>query len=140
MKIMAPNFPSSAVSDGWIGLDIGPDSINGVEVEWEGHIGRSGYSIFEQVGKAAHVSEIFTGIRSPGYFPNAGKCCYGHLEEVEKKGGGNWQSSDTRELLYSFHRDHSCISVWCTSYLKISRLHAAGAVMHKCVVHFIPKK
>ncbi|GER38048.1 phosphoglycerate kinase family protein [Striga asiatica] len=55
---MAPNFPSSAVSDGWIGLDIGPDSINGVEVEWEvrelGHIGRSGYSVFEQVGKAAH--------------------------------------------------------------------------------------
>ncbi|WOG81244.1 hypothetical protein DCAR_0100389 [Daucus carota subsp. sativus] len=43
-------------------------------------------------------------------------------EEAEKKGGGNWNSSDTRELFYSFHRDEV----------------AAESVMHKCVVHFIP--
>ncbi|CAI9094060.1 OLC1v1029715C1 [Oldenlandia corymbosa var. corymbosa] len=43
-------------------------------------------------------------------------------EEAEKKGGGNWESSDTRELFYSFHRDEV----------------PAESVMHKCVVHFIP--
>ncbi|CAK9142227.1 unnamed protein product [Ilex paraguariensis] len=43
-------------------------------------------------------------------------------EEAEKRGGGNWQSNDTRELFYSFHRDEV----------------PAEAVMHKCVVHFIP--
>lgn len=43
-------------------------------------------------------------------------------EEAEKKNGGNWQSSDTRELFYSFHRDEV----------------PAESVMHKCVVHFIP--
>lgn len=43
-------------------------------------------------------------------------------EEAEKKGGGNWQSNDTRELFYSFHRDEI----------------PAESVMHKCVVHFIP--
>lgn len=43
-------------------------------------------------------------------------------EEAEKRGGGNWQSSDTRELFYSFHRDEV----------------PAESVMHKCLVHFIP--
>ncbi|PRQ17687.1 putative BAH domain, transcription elongation factor S-II, central domain-containing protein [Rosa chinensis] len=43
-------------------------------------------------------------------------------EEAEKKGGGNWQSQDTRELFYSFHRDEC----------------PAESVMHKCVVHFVP--
>ncbi|CAK9141891.1 unnamed protein product [Ilex paraguariensis] len=43
-------------------------------------------------------------------------------EEAEKRGGGNWQSQDTRELFYSFHRDEV----------------PAESVMHKCVVHFIP--
>ncbi|XP_071708024.1 protein REPRESSOR OF VERNALIZATION 1-like [Rutidosis leptorrhynchoides] len=43
-------------------------------------------------------------------------------EEAEKKNGGNWQSNDTRELFYSFHRDEV----------------PAESVMHKCVVHFIP--
>ncbi|KAL8101899.1 hypothetical protein AgCh_033700 [Apium graveolens] len=43
-------------------------------------------------------------------------------EEAEKKGGGHWNSSDTRELFYSFHRDEV----------------AAESMMHKCVVHFIP--
>ncbi|KAH6761066.1 bromo-adjacent homology domain-containing protein [Perilla frutescens var. frutescens] len=43
-------------------------------------------------------------------------------EEAEKKTGGNWQSRDTRELFYSFHRDEV----------------PAESVMHKCVVHFIP--
>ena len=43
-------------------------------------------------------------------------------EEAEKKGGGNWQSNDTRELFYSFHRDEV----------------PAESVMHKCVVHFVP--
>lgn len=43
-------------------------------------------------------------------------------EEAEKRGGGNWESSDTRELFYSFHRDEV----------------PAESVMHKCVVHFIP--
>lgn len=43
-------------------------------------------------------------------------------EEAEKKGGGNWQSNDTRELFYSFHRDDV----------------PAESVMHKCVVHFVP--
>ncbi|TXG50517.1 hypothetical protein EZV62_023041 [Acer yangbiense] len=44
-------------------------------------------------------------------------------EEAERKGGGRWQSRDTRELFYSFHRDDL----------------PAESVMHKCVVHFIPK-
>ncbi|XP_038874323.1 uncharacterized protein LOC120067024 [Benincasa hispida] len=43
-------------------------------------------------------------------------------EEAEKKGGGSWQSHDTRELFYSFHRDQV----------------PAESVMHKCVVHFVP--
>ncbi|KAJ4834434.1 hypothetical protein Tsubulata_025644 [Turnera subulata] len=43
-------------------------------------------------------------------------------EEAAKKGGGSWQSQDTRELFYSFHRDEV----------------PAESVMHKCVVHFIP--
>ncbi|KAJ1416121.1 Transcription elongation factor S-II, central domain [Sesbania bispinosa] len=43
-------------------------------------------------------------------------------EEAEKKGGGSWQSRDTRELFYSFHRDDI----------------PAESVMHKCVVHFVP--
>ncbi|WZZ41280.1 hypothetical protein YC2023_037539 [Brassica napus] len=43
-------------------------------------------------------------------------------EEAEKKGGGNWQSSDTRELFYSFHRDEV----------------PAESVMHRCVVYFVP--
>ncbi|KAL3498841.1 hypothetical protein ACH5RR_041573 [Cinchona calisaya] len=43
-------------------------------------------------------------------------------EEAEKRSGGNWQSRDTRELFYSFHRDEV----------------PAESVMHKCVVHFVP--
>ncbi|XP_022996068.1 uncharacterized protein LOC111491384 [Cucurbita maxima] len=43
-------------------------------------------------------------------------------EEAERKGGGSWQSHDTRELFYSFHRDQV----------------PAESVMHKCVVHFVP--
>ncbi|XP_009128670.1 uncharacterized protein LOC103853520 [Brassica rapa] len=43
-------------------------------------------------------------------------------EEAEKKGGGNWLSSDTRELFYSFHRDEV----------------PAESVMHRCVVYFVP--
>ncbi|CAK7335543.1 unnamed protein product [Dovyalis caffra] len=43
-------------------------------------------------------------------------------EEAERKGGGSWQSRDTRELFYSFHRDEV----------------PAESVMHKCVVHFVP--
>ncbi|XVF52899.1 hypothetical protein PTKIN_Ptkin05aG0055400 [Pterospermum kingtungense] len=44
-------------------------------------------------------------------------------EEAERKGGGSWESRDTRELFYSFHRDEV----------------PAESVMHKCVVHFIPR-
>lgn len=43
-------------------------------------------------------------------------------DEAAKKGGGCWQSSDTRELFYSFHRDEV----------------PAESVMHRCVVHFVP--
>ncbi|PHU28001.1 hypothetical protein BC332_00094 [Capsicum chinense] len=43
-------------------------------------------------------------------------------EEAIKRGGGNWQSRDARELFYSFHRDEI----------------PAKSVMHKCVVHFVP--
>ncbi|KAF2313294.1 hypothetical protein GH714_010177 [Hevea brasiliensis] len=43
-------------------------------------------------------------------------------EEAARKGGGSWQSRDTRELFYSFHRDEV----------------PAESVMHKCVVHFVP--
>ncbi|KAG9441238.1 hypothetical protein H6P81_017092 [Aristolochia fimbriata] len=43
-------------------------------------------------------------------------------EEAEKKGGGSWEASDTRELFYSFHRDDV----------------PAESVMHRCVVHFVP--
>ncbi|KAJ1406015.1 Transcription elongation factor S-II, central domain [Sesbania bispinosa] len=44
-------------------------------------------------------------------------------EEAEKKGGGSWVSCDTRELFYSFHCDEV----------------PAESVMHKCVVHFVPR-
>lgn len=43
-------------------------------------------------------------------------------EEAELKGGSHYQSHDTRELFYSFHRDDV----------------PAESVMHKCVVHFVP--
>ncbi|GLJ21597.1 hypothetical protein SUGI_0401180 [Cryptomeria japonica] len=43
-------------------------------------------------------------------------------EEADRKGGGYWQSRDTRELFYSFHHDEV----------------PAESVMHKCVAHFIP--
>ncbi|GFP99182.1 bah and coiled-coil domain-containing protein 1 [Phtheirospermum japonicum] len=43
-------------------------------------------------------------------------------EEAKKRGGGNWELHDTRELFYSFHRDEV----------------PAESVFHKCVVHFIP--
>ncbi|XP_055821535.1 uncharacterized protein LOC129890053 isoform X2 [Solanum dulcamara] len=43
-------------------------------------------------------------------------------EEALKRAGGSWQSRDTRELFYSFHRDEV----------------PAESVMHKCVVHFVP--
>ena len=43
-------------------------------------------------------------------------------EEAEKKGGGTWQTRDTRELFYSFHLDEV----------------PAESVMHRCVVHFVP--
>ncbi|CAK8579196.1 unnamed protein product [Lathyrus sativus] len=43
-------------------------------------------------------------------------------DEAVKKGGGSWQTSDTRELFYSFHRDEV----------------PAESVMHRCVVHFVP--
>lgn len=45
-----------------------------------------------------------------------------HPEDAKKKGGGNWQIRDTRELFYSTH--HVEVPAKC--------------VMHKCVVHFIP--
>ncbi|KAF3637094.1 hypothetical protein T459_00293 [Capsicum annuum] len=43
-------------------------------------------------------------------------------EEAMNRAGGNWQSRDTRELFYSFHRDEV----------------PAESVMQKCVVHFVP--
>ncbi|WZZ14589.1 hypothetical protein YC2023_107678 [Brassica napus] len=43
-------------------------------------------------------------------------------EEAKKKGGGNWEANDTRELFYSFHFDEA----------------PAESVMHKCVVYFVP--
>lgn len=43
-------------------------------------------------------------------------------EEADKKGGGTWASSDSRELFYSFHIDEV----------------SAESVMHKCQVHFVP--
>ncbi|MED6170904.1 hypothetical protein PIB30_035587 [Stylosanthes scabra] len=43
-------------------------------------------------------------------------------EEASQQEGGHWQSKDTRELFYSFHRDDV----------------PAESVMHKCVVHFVP--
>ncbi|CAG7862618.1 unnamed protein product [Brassica rapa] len=43
-------------------------------------------------------------------------------EEAKKKGGGNWEANDTRELFYSFHFDEA----------------PAESVMHRCVVYFIP--
>ncbi|KAL2544121.1 uncharacterized protein Fot_13354 [Forsythia ovata] len=42
-------------------------------------------------------------------------------QEAEKRGGVNWESRDSRNLFYSFHRDEV----------------PAEFVMHKCVVHFI---
>ncbi|ESQ55383.1 hypothetical protein EUTSA_v10027137mg [Eutrema salsugineum] len=45
-----------------------------------------------------------------------------HLEEAEKKDGGNWESKDSRILFYSFHRDEVF----------------AESVRQKCDVHFVP--
>lgn len=42
-------------------------------------------------------------------------------EEAPRRGGGTWQSQDTRELFYSFHLDDV----------------PAESVMHRCVVHFV---
>ncbi|KAG2330477.1 hypothetical protein Bca52824_001657 [Brassica carinata] len=43
-------------------------------------------------------------------------------EEAKKKGGGNWEINDPRELFYSFHRNEVPVE----------------SVMHKCVVNFVP--
>ncbi|OVA08265.1 Bromo adjacent homology (BAH) domain [Macleaya cordata] len=43
-------------------------------------------------------------------------------EEAEKKKGGRWKASDSRELFYSFKREEV----------------PAASLMYKCVVHFIP--
>ncbi|XP_056850359.1 uncharacterized protein LOC108824893 [Raphanus sativus] len=43
-------------------------------------------------------------------------------EEAKKKDGGNWETNDTRELFYSFHRDEV----------------PAESVMRRCVVYFVP--
>uniref|UniRef100_A0A1D1ZLX8 Protein polybromo-1 n=1 Tax=Anthurium amnicola TaxID=1678845 RepID=A0A1D1ZLX8_9ARAE len=45
-------------------------------------------------------------------------------EEAAKKGSGNWQVEDTRELFYTFSHDEL----------------PAESVMHKCVVHFVPPR
>ncbi|XP_071690294.1 protein REPRESSOR OF VERNALIZATION 1-like [Rutidosis leptorrhynchoides] len=43
-------------------------------------------------------------------------------ELAEKENGENWKTSEARELFYSFDKDE----------------FPADAVMHKCVVHFVP--
>ncbi|KAL0331222.1 UNVERIFIED_CONTAM: hypothetical protein Sangu_1667700 [Sesamum angustifolium] len=52
-------------------------------------------------------------------------------EEAEKRGGGNWQSSDTRNCSIvstgmKYLQNLLCTSVWCTLYLYISRFHIAN--------------
>ncbi|CAN8242072.1 unnamed protein product [Cochlearia groenlandica] len=44
------------------------------------------------------------------------------FEEAVKKDGEKWETSDTREIFYSFHRDEV----------------AAESVMHRCMVYFVP--
>ncbi|KAK6158192.1 hypothetical protein DH2020_005506 [Rehmannia glutinosa] len=65
-----------------------------------------------RIWKRSHWA-MWLGFRGSGFIDQ---------KRRKKKGGGNWQSRDTRELFYSFHRDEV----------------PAESVMHKCVVHFIP--
>ncbi|GBG65748.1 hypothetical protein CBR_g52340 [Chara braunii] len=65
------------------------------------------------------VKEIWQG--KDGAVKITGQWFY-RPEETEKKGGGKYKGKDPRELFYSFHKD----------------IVPAEAVMHKCVIHFIP--
>ncbi|KAM0850184.1 hypothetical protein ACQ4PT_053247 [Festuca glaucescens] len=75
----------------------------------------------EQQNEKPYVAIIKDITENDGSLSVTGQWFY-RPEEADKKGGGNWIASDTRELFYSFHIDDV----------------PAESVMHKCVVHFIP--
>lgn len=75
----------------------------------------------DQKPYVAIIKDITQSINGNGSLMITGQWFY-RPDEAEKKGGGSWQSVDTRELFYSFHRDEV----------------PAESVMHKCVVHFVP--
>ncbi|KAE8766777.1 Transcription factor S-II domain containing protein [Hordeum vulgare] len=75
----------------------------------------------EQQKEKPYVAIIKDITENDGSLSVTGQWFY-RPEEADKKGGGNWTASDTRELFYSFHIDDV----------------PAESVMHKCVVHFIP--
>ncbi|KAJ4956212.1 hypothetical protein NE237_012995 [Protea cynaroides] len=79
---------------------------------------RNHYNAFEYNGNQIELDIAQT---SGGSVMVTGQWFY-RPEVAEKKGGGNWETRDTRELFYSFHRDEV----------------PAESVMHKCVVHFVP--
>ncbi|KAK7401515.1 hypothetical protein VNO78_13060 [Psophocarpus tetragonolobus] len=66
------------------------------------------------------IKDITQG--NDGYVSVKGQWFY-HPEEAIKINGENWKPCDSRELFYSSHCDYV----------------PAEAVMHKCVVHFVPK-
>ncbi|KAF3448565.1 hypothetical protein FNV43_RR09278 [Rhamnella rubrinervis] len=69
----------------------------------------------------AIIKDITQSLYKSGSMMVTGQWFY-RPEEAELKGGSHYQSHDTRELFYSFHRDDV----------------PAESVMHKCVVHFVP--
>ncbi|XP_044486694.1 glutactin-like isoform X2 [Mangifera indica] len=90
-----------------------------VRVTGKGRGRRNHYEAFEFDGNRYEL-DISQNIKD-GSMTVTGQWFY-RPEEADRKGGGNWQSRDTRELFYSFHRDEI----------------PAESVMHKCVVHFVP--
>ncbi|KAJ4957193.1 hypothetical protein NE237_013976 [Protea cynaroides] len=62
---------------------------------------RNHYNAFEYNGEQIELDIAQT---SGGSVMVTGQLFY-RPEEAEKKGGGNWETRDTRELFYSFHRD-----------------------------------
>lgn len=75
-----------------------------------------------------HLIQLFVG-RQDIYIPNKEKYVklevqwFYRPEDVDKKHVGKWQSKDSRNLFYSFHRDEVF----------------AESVEHKCVVSFVPE-
>ncbi|CAH8358193.1 unnamed protein product [Eruca vesicaria subsp. sativa] len=110
-----------------------------VKVTGKGNDRRNHYEQFEYGGKRYQMEDSvlvnqpneklkpFVAIikditqKKDGHMKIMGQWFY-RQEDAKKKGGGNWEADDTRELFFSFHRDEVPVE----------------SVMHRCVVHFVP--